>query len=79
MSSSVKYKVNISIDDVSPHPSAGVGVLDRCYELIDIFPNIKFTLFIPMCYTRKNQQSYPISDYSDFCDIIKNLPKSLKK
>ena len=30
----MKYKVNISIDDVSPHPLSSVGVLNRCHELI---------------------------------------------
>ena len=73
MSSSVKYKVNISIDDVSPHPKAGVGVLDRCYELIEVFPTIKFTLFVPLCYTRFLEDSYPISEYPEFCKILKEL------
>ena len=74
MNLSKTYKINISIDDVSPHPQSGIGVLDRCYELINTFPKIKFTLFIPMYYTRKNQQSYPISEYPNFCDTIKQLP-----
>ena len=69
----MKYKINISIDDVSPHPQASTKVLDRCYELIKVFPKIKFTLFIPMCYTRLNEKSYPISEYPEFCKIIKNL------
>ena len=73
MNLSNKYKVSISIDDVSPHPKSGVGVLDRCYELIDEFPKIKFTLFIPTCYTRLRDNSYPISDYPVFCETIKNL------
>ncbi len=76
MNLSKQYKINISIDDVSPHPKSGIGVIDRCYELIDVFPNIKFTLFIPMCYTRKNQQSYPISEYPNFCETIKKLPSN---
>jgi len=69
----MKYKINISIDDVSPHPQSDVGVLDRCYELIEVFPKIKFTLFIPMCYTRLNQPSYLISKYPDFCKTLKGL------
>ena len=28
------YKVNISIDDVSPHPLSSINVLERCYEII---------------------------------------------
>jgi hypothetical protein len=41
------YKVNISIDDISPHPQSSTKVLDRCFELINVFPEIKFSLFIP--------------------------------
>ncbi len=66
-------KINISIDDVSPHPQSSVGVLDRCYHLISKFPDIKFTLFIPICYTRKDNKSYPISEYPKFCETIQNL------
>jgi len=66
-------KINISIDDVSPHPKSSVKVLDRCFELLDFFPDIKFTLFVPMAYTRLKEQSYYLSDYSDFCDFLKNL------
>ncbi len=68
-------KINISIDDVSPHPRSSVGVLDRCYQLISKFPNIKFTLFIPMHYTRKDNKSYPISEYPNFCETIRKLSK----
>lgn len=67
-------KLNISIDDVSPHPKSSIKVLDRCFELIDVFPNIKFTLFIPMAYTRLNEKSYYISEHPDFCETLKNLP-----
>ena len=69
-----KYKINISIDDVSPHPRAGIGVLDRCYELIKEFPDIKFTLFVPICYSRLNEPQYPIGDFPEFCKTLKNLP-----
>ena len=74
MNLSTAYKINISIDDVSPHPKAGVGVVDRCFELIEVFPNIKFTLFIPMCYTRLDEQSYLISEFPEFCKTLKELP-----
>ena len=46
------YRVNISIDDITPHPHSSLRVLDRCFELIDIFPDIKFTLFVPIAYYR---------------------------
>ena len=44
------YKVNISIDDVSPHPLSSVKVLERCYEIIKVFPDVKFSLFVPIAY-----------------------------
>ena len=27
--------VNISIDDVSPHPRSSIRVVDRCFEILD--------------------------------------------
>lgn len=73
--------VNISIDDVSPHPKSSIKVVDRCFELIDIFPNIKFSLFVPVAYWRtiRREVSTPaplrIEKYPDFCKFIENLPK----
>ena len=73
-------KINISIDDVSPHPLSSVKVLDRCHELIDEFPQIKFTLFIPIAYWRtvkpqiSTSQPLPIHLFDDFCESLKRLP-----
>ena len=77
----MKYKINISIDDISPHPRSSTEVLNRCHELIDIFPNIKFSLFIPMAYWRTarpgttTEKPLIVSAYTEFCEILKNLPK----
>ena len=68
-------KLNISIDDLTPRPKSGLKVLDRAYELIAKFPDIKFTLFIPTAYMRQGEKSYPISEYPDFCDALKKLGK----
>ncbi len=71
------HKVNISIDDVSPHPRSSAKVLDRCHEFIEIFPNIKFTLFVPTAYWRlidePNQEPYYLHKYPEFCDTLKKL------
>lgn len=84
------YLVNISIDDVSPHAQSSTGVLDRCYELIDMFPNIKFTLFIPCAYWRtvygnfsqrltNTQEPLLLNNFPDFCDeIIKLNPENFE-
>jgi hypothetical protein len=73
------YKVNISIDDISPHPQSSTKVLDRCFELINVFPEIKFSLFIPFQYWRTvgetaSTSPYDIRDYPEFIDTIKSLP-----
>lgn len=67
--------ISISIDDMSPHPQSSVRVLDQCYKLMDIYSDIKFTLFIPMVYTRLNESSYDIRGYKDFCNVLHSLPK----
>ena len=74
------HLVNISIDDVSPHPMSSVKVLDRCYEVIEVFPDVKFTLFVPMAYWRqapptRTEQPLELHLYPDFCDVLRNLPK----
>ena len=72
----MKYKVNISIDDISPHPRSSTEVLNRCAELIEVFPDIKFSLFIPMAYWRTSRPGTPpekpliVSAYPDFCEIL---------
>jgi predicted deacetylase len=77
----LKYRVNISIDDVSPHPKASVKVLDRCFDIIKVFPDTKFTLFVPIAYWRTQragvitQEPLVLWKHPDFCDSIKSLPK----
>tara|TARA_R110000824_G_scaffold14726_12_gene62501 strand:+ start:2208 stop:2915 length:708 start_codon:yes stop_codon:yes gene_type:complete len=77
----MQCKVNISIDDVSPHPRSSTKVLDRCYELIEVFEDIKFTLFVPIAYWRTKRQEVAtreplvLSNYPDFCEELRNLPK----
>ena len=75
-------KVNISIDDVSPHTQASIKVTDRCLELIQEFPEIKFTLFVPIAYWRTvragiaTAQPLWIHEFPDFCESLKSLPQS---
>lgn len=71
-------KINISIDDISPHPLSSINVLEQCHRLIKIYPNIKFTLFIPIAYWRTigNTASiipYFIWEHSEFCNTLRNL------
>jgi len=80
------YKVNISIDDVSPHPLSSTKVLDRCHELIEEFKDIKFTLFVPISYWRtmppdpgrsdtRTSFALQINLYPEFCKELKSLPQ----
>jgi len=74
-------KINISIDDVSPHPYSSINVLDRCHELIDKFPDIKFTLFVPTAYWRsiregvKTEKPLYLYEHPHFCQALKSLSK----
>jgi len=74
------FKVNISIDDVSPHPKSSIMVLNRCFDLIKEFPSIKFTLFVPVAYWRTMKHNITtkrplfLSKHPSFCDEIRNLP-----
>jgi len=75
----MKYKVNISIDDVSPHPLSSVKVLKQCYNLIEEFEDIKFTLFVPIAYWRTlgdtaTPEPLFINKYPEFCQYIRDLP-----
>lgn len=76
----MKNLVNISIDDLCPHPRCKIDILDRCFELIEVFPNIKFSLFVPAAYWRTtkpgtiSEKPFQINHYPEFCSIIKSLP-----
>ena len=73
-------RLNISIDDVSPHPRSSIKVLDRCFELIERFPEIKFSLFVPISYWRTikpktvTHNPLQINLFPEFCDAISALP-----
>lgn len=76
-----KNRINISIDDISPHPKSSIKVVDRCYELIKEFPQIKFSLFVPIAYWRTrtmgaiSKEPYVIWKFEEFCEALKDLPK----
>ena len=72
-------KVNISIDDVSPHPYSSTRVLEKCEELIEEFPNMKISLFIPTAYWRTikpgttTKVPLKLSHFPEFCEEIADL------
>lgn len=75
-------KINISIDDVTPHPQSPIDVTDICFRVLDKHPDIKFTFFIPTAYWRTIpappesmcQRPLKISEYPKFCDSLRQLP-----
>jgi predicted deacetylase len=80
---SMMHKVNVSIDDVSPHPQSSLNIIKNCSSLIEEFPEIKITLFVPVSYWRviptkkcpATVQPYQIDLYPNFCNALKELPK----
>jgi len=80
----MKNLVNISIDDISPHPMSNEKCLDICFDILKDFPEAKFTLYVPMGYWRmfndkgfqtKTKSPLYLSDFPDLCKKLKNLPK----
>jgi len=76
-------KINISIDDVSPHPFSSTRVLENCEELIQAHPEVKISLFIPVSYWRTIKHGtatrvpLSLSNFPDFCEEISDLdPKN---
>jgi peptidoglycan/xylan/chitin deacetylase (PgdA/CDA1 family) len=75
-------KINISIDDVTPHPRSSLNVLRRCEELRSEFRDIKFTLFVPTAYYRtvpapvESMCDVPfrLASYPEFCRALSELP-----
>jgi len=76
----MQAKLNISIDDVSPHPLSSFQVLGACNTILEKFPDAKFTLFVPLAYWRtmspgnSTKQSLNISHYPEFCEQLRLLP-----
>ncbi len=75
------YNLNISIDDISPHPLSSTKVLTQCERIRKAFPNVKFSLFIPIAHWRTIRPTvatphpFIISDYPEFCKTLRDLPK----
>lgn len=77
----MKPLVNISIDDVSPHPQSSLqGILPQCQRVIDMHPDAVFTLFVPVSYWRTigptaTKQPLQIDAFPEFCQALRELPK----
>ena len=70
-------RLNISIDDVSPHKRIGFEAVHRISELISEFPTIKISLFVPTSIRRfrdREKIAYRLDHYPKFVDKLIALP-----
>lgn len=60
---------------------SSIRVIERCFEMINKFPSIKFTLFVPIGYWRTIRPEISTAEplfinlFPEFCKSIKSLPK----
>jgi predicted deacetylase len=78
----MQSKINISIDDVSPHPLSSLAIVDKCQRIIDKIPDAKFTFFVPISYWRtitpsvSTKEPLQIDLFPDFCEGLLKLDDS---
>tara|TARA_R110000824_G_scaffold88574_5_gene217743 strand:+ start:187 stop:912 length:726 start_codon:yes stop_codon:yes gene_type:complete len=71
--------INISVDDVTPHPMSSLSVVDNFNKIVKEFPNAKITLFVPTAYWRTTRREVStasplqIDMFPDFCNSLKSL------
>lgn len=73
--------LNISIDDVTPHPMSSLNVVKRCERVLAEFRDAKFTFFIPTSYWRTvgltmTKEPLSIDKFTDFCEKLRLLPST---
>ncbi len=74
-------RVNISIDDVTPHPKSSIRVVENCLRIMSRVPSAKFTLFVPTAYWRTIasppesvcSEPYYLPNFPDFCQQLMSL------
>ena len=76
----IMRKFNLSLDDMSPHPNAGLGFesIKWCDKLIIKYPDIKIDLFVPARYARLGQKSYNLVDHPDWVAQLNSLPTNYR-
>lgn len=74
-------RVNISIDDVTPHPRSSIRVVDQCHRILERVPSAKFTLFVPTAYWRTVpappesvcERPLFLREHPEFCKSLRSL------
>ncbi len=71
-----KKHINISLDDVCPHKQMGLDAAHRLADLVEHFPGIKFSLFVPTSLrrVRESKKRHCLLDYPKFVDGLLALP-----
>lgn len=67
---------SLTLDDMSPHPKAGLNFesIGWCNRLIDEFPDIKITLFVPAAYARLGEKPYYLTKNLEWVKRVNDLP-----
>lgn len=70
-------KFNLSLDDFSPHPNAGLNFesIKWCDKLIEIYPDLKINLFVPSSYRRINGPTYHLTSNKEWTNKVDALWK----
>jgi hypothetical protein len=69
-------KFNLSLDDFSPHPRAGLDlkVIEWCNKIIEEYPDFKVNLFVPAAYCRLGEEPRHLYKYQEWVDKVNKLP-----
>lgn len=69
-------KFNLSLDDMSPHPKAGLNFesIKWCDKLIEKYPQLKINLFVPAAYCRLGEEPHALTDNMKWVEKLKALP-----
>jgi len=67
-------KFNLSLDDFSPHPRAGLNFesIVWCNKLIEKYPDIKINLFVPAAYCRLGEKPYKLSEHPEWVEKVQS-------
>lgn len=73
-------KFNLSLDDFSPHPKAGLNFesIVWCDKLIKKYPGIKINLFVPAAYCRIGEEPCYLTANPEWVKMVKALPDNYR-
>jgi len=71
---------NLSLDDFSPHPRAGLNFesIEWCDKLIELYPDIKIDLFVPAAYCRLGEDPCHLSKNKEWVERVNALPANYR-